>query len=47
MNNIKNCFAEHLLWYSAQAQGSGQALKERTMIHGKDTYFKQIETTQL
>ena len=31
-----------------QAQGSEAPLRrEFTMIHGKDTYFKQIETTQL
>ena len=33
---------------SLQAQGSEAPLQgEFTMIHGKDTYFKQIETTQL
>ena len=33
---------------SLQAQGSEAPLRgEFTMCHGKDTYFKQIETTQL
>ena len=36
------------LWKCLQAQGSEESpIWENTMNHGKDTYFKQIETTQL
>ena len=50
---VKTCFSclesQILkLQNSLQAQGSEAPLiREFTMVHGKDTYFKQIETTQL
>ena len=48
--NINNgdAIALQFLQNSLQAQGSEAPLnREFTIIHGKDTYFKQIETTQL